>query len=690
MAGDESSEQTNEWKPQGLADVLEVLGCFEENQLDANEMPMELIMDLDSIEIENTLDDSFDGFVQTREGGKASLEMSDGSLLICSLSVVRRSAYLSDMSKAFDSLESLPIPSIVGNEEMKRLIVLTELLESQDEREHEDLVRHHLVDIDLPALLRLLKAADFLSCSLTSLVEGEVIKLVNIENWTKVFLSCHSVMGLKTLQEFLLDFLLHQESDSDGEKVKLGEDTPVRFIKSVLEQTKFPICEEAKLDLVLDWAAKSESATEEEKIDVLGKVKLKCFDEVDTLEQLKIDIHQVDFIDEECRENYLLDINEAIEFKKQPWDLSFDYVRGREKLLDMRELLREKSNLPWPKLVGLFPRNSSNSKYRLLNNSSLQLQGKLGRLADLSDRVDTESLLCYRTSLFFISTSEDKLPSLCQQNFDLNLTFHVLDLPSALRSINDEYHCRSGQFAICQVAGYLYLIAVDTFSPMAYDSLGKRGMFRLNLDLAIESCNQALAIENASILQWEHVTDIPEEFLISSPNRLFNGDSIKMVGVHDSVLILTDDICVEFNVGRTEWKEVELAPPARSNPIVIASQDNLFIIGGSCMGKHLVSGQQYDTKTWKMNLLPNIPASVMMRLDLKHYHGLHHGNKLYLSYTWPNTRSQKHNSVCSQNNLISSADQPRPLLVYDIFLKQWSSETLSNTRLFCLDRPVWM
>ena len=140
------------------------------------------------------------------------------------------------------------------------------------------------------------------------------------------------------------------------------------------------------------------------------------------------------------------------------------------------------------------------------------------------------------------------------------------------------------------MGSYLYLIAVDTFSPMAYDSQGKRGMFRLNLDLAIESCNQALAIENASILQWEHVTDIPEEFLISSPNRLFNGDSIKMVGVHDSVLILTDDICVEFNVARAEWKEVELAPPARSNPIVIASEDDLFIIGGSCMGKHLVSG----------------------------------------------------------------------------------------------------
>merc|ERR1711974_242288 len=91
--------------------------------------------------------------------------------------------------------------------------------------------------------------------------------------------------------------------------------------------------------------------------------------------------------------------------------------------------------------------------------------------------------------------------------------------------------------------------------------------------------------------QWEHVTDIPEEFLISCPNRLFNGDSIKMVGVHDRLLILTDDICVEFNVATTKWKEVELAPPARSNPIVIASDNDLFIIGGSCMGKHLVSGQ---------------------------------------------------------------------------------------------------
>ena len=101
-------------------------------------------------------------------------------------------------------------------------------------------------------------------------------------------------------------------------------------------------------------------------------------------------------------------------------------------------------------------------------------------------------------------------------------------------------------------------------------------------------------------------------------------------------------------------------------------------------------GQQYNTKTWKMSLLPNIPASVVLRPDLKHYHGLHHGNRLYLGYTSPSTTSPHHNPFCTQLGLSSSADQPRPLLVYDIFLKRWSSETLSNSRLFCIDKPVWM
>ena len=99
MVGDESSEQLTdtEWKPAELCEVLDVLGCFEGDPLGAD-IPKEL-MDLDSIELENTLDDNFDdGVVHTRED-QASLEMSDGSLLVCSVCVVRQSAYLLDMSK---------------------------------------------------------------------------------------------------------------------------------------------------------------------------------------------------------------------------------------------------------------------------------------------------------------------------------------------------------------------------------------------------------------------------------------------------------------------------------------------------------------------------------------------------------------------------------------------------------------
>ena len=66
-----------------------MLGCFEGHPLGGAEMLKEM-MDLDSVEIEHTLDDNFD---------EASLEMSDGSLLVCSVCVVRQSAYLLDMSK---------------------------------------------------------------------------------------------------------------------------------------------------------------------------------------------------------------------------------------------------------------------------------------------------------------------------------------------------------------------------------------------------------------------------------------------------------------------------------------------------------------------------------------------------------------------------------------------------------------
>ena len=48
-----------------------------------------------------------------------------------------------------------------------------------------------------------------------------------------------------------------------------------------------------------------------------------------------------------------------------------------------------------------------------------------------------------------------------------------------------------------------------------------------------------------------------------------------------------------------------MAPPARSNPIVIASDNKLIVIGGSCMGKHLVQLYQvrYFSVTGHHNFL---------------------------------------------------------------------------------------
>ena len=495
--------------------------------------------------------------------------------------------------QAFDSSEGLPIPDILKSQDLITIIKLTGLLEGLREGDHQAVVNGHLADNPLEDILSLLRATDFLSCSLSQLVEEATVSRVAIHTWPAIFSQCHAVMGLTRLQDFLLAFFLHQESQEEGEKVQLAGETPAHFIRAVLNQRTLNIREEDKLDLVLDWAAKNSTSAAEEKAECLSLIKLKCFEDIDTLEQLKLDLSEVQFLRHKARDGFVVDINEAITFKRQPWDLSFNFVRRQDKKQNMRDLIREKSLLPWPRLVGLFPGVGScdSQKYELLYNSNLLVQGKLGQLSSLADTANTECMICYRTSVFFISTPQAKYPQLCQQNFDLNLAFHVLDLPTSFRSIGDEYNCRSSSFNICQVNQHLYIIAVDAFCPMTYDTPEKRGIFRINLDLAIESCNQALAVENASMLQWEHFTDIPEEYLISSPNRLFNSESIKTVGVGKDLFILNDDICVCLNIETRCWKEIELAPPARSNPVVFGSETELFILGGSCMGKHLVSGK---------------------------------------------------------------------------------------------------
>ena len=476
---------------------------------------------------------------------------------------------------------------------MQTIIHLIQTTKNSIQENSSDIVKEHLLAKPLEEVLSVLLASDFLNCSLTLPLEEATMDRVTVTTWLTVFSVCHRVMGLARVHQFLLEFFLYNESAGENAKVLLGDDTPSHFIKSVINQRTYQIEEEIKHDLVLDWAARSSSANVEEKLECLNMIEFKCFEDVESLEQFKSDIRNVLFLRENNLSKCVLKVEDAIKFKQQRWDLSFSYTKDHFNMKNMRDLIYEKMRLPWPKLVGLFPNPGPGiaEKYILLNNQSLQVQGKLPKMVPLLETVNAECMLCYRSSVFFVSTADPKCPKLCQLNYDLNLTFHVLDLPETFRSINDEFNCRSSRFKICPVGQYLYIIAVDAFCPMTYDTPEKRNIFRLNLDLAIESCNQALAIENASSLRWEHFTDIPEEYLISSPNRLFNGESIKTVAVSKDLFILNDDICICFNVETKVWKEVELAPPARSNPVVFGSQTHLFILGGSCMGKHLVSGE---------------------------------------------------------------------------------------------------
>ena len=143
---------------------------------------------------------------------------------------------------------------------MRRVIDLTEMLEDQDERRHEELVRQQLDWCSSWRSPRIAFSAGQWLPLLRSWWSSRLTSTTGPKSFSPPIQ--HSVFGLTTLQDFLLAFFLHQES-------KVGPKYSWQI--HVLDQTRSPICEEAKLDLVL------ESASQEEKDEVLGKVKLKCW-----------------------------------------------------------------------------------------------------------------------------------------------------------------------------------------------------------------------------------------------------------------------------------------------------------------------------------------------------------------------------------------------------------------------------
>ena len=143
---------------------------------------------------------------------------------------------------------------------MRRVIDLTEMLKDQDERRHEELVRQQLDWCSSWRSPRIAFSAGQWLPLLRSWWSSRLTSTTGPKSFSPPIQ--HSVFGLTTLQDFLLAFFLHQES-------KVGPKYSWQI--HVLDQTRSPICEEAKLDLVL------ESASQEEKDEVLGKVKLKCW-----------------------------------------------------------------------------------------------------------------------------------------------------------------------------------------------------------------------------------------------------------------------------------------------------------------------------------------------------------------------------------------------------------------------------
>ena len=86
-----------QWQAEELMEVIQDLKKCQDDSLENSVDASEGAVELDSIEIENTFD------IENEESGQdkseASLVMSDGSVLFCSLSFVKSSGYLLDMSK---------------------------------------------------------------------------------------------------------------------------------------------------------------------------------------------------------------------------------------------------------------------------------------------------------------------------------------------------------------------------------------------------------------------------------------------------------------------------------------------------------------------------------------------------------------------------------------------------------------
>eukprot|EP00092_Neocalanus_flemingeri_P017676 GFUD01019121.1.p1 GENE.GFUD01019121.1~~GFUD01019121.1.p1 ORF type:complete len:669 (+),score=125.27 GFUD01019121.1:38-2044(+) len=617
----------------------------------------------------------------TNEAANSTSLVIGTQIVRCPSFVVQDSEYLANMAEVFENSEGLPVPEIVKIDDIKQIIIFSQILNKSESCDFE--LEMELRNIELELRIDLLVVSDLLGFNkLKPFILKSVKKSVDSTNWKLVYSRCSTIMGLSSILDHLLNFLLHHTANKQQHE-SLGNWTELvtsLFMERYLKQNVFEIPEEINFELVIDWASCNPDL-EEDIFSLLSLIRFKIFRDVKEIQQAESDICQIGILSSENLHKISKKLKEAIEFKKTAWDFSTTPQLSGE---NVRLLNNTKNENQWPKLLGCastVPDHPRSNKLLLLNDQFQSFPNfEIITMITLIRALSYSSNLHYRSSVFYIFYPKIfyPMPQLCQFNLDFKNCFHVLDLPPELKSINDRHRNRKNLVMICNVKNYLYLFSKDAFSKKNFDSVDKLKVYRIDLDLAIESCNQTLALENALLLKWEHFSDIPEIYLESGDNN-FDYD-VKAVEVGEDIFIVSNELCISLNVSTKVWSEKELAPPARNNPIVFGSDSALFVMGGTCMGQALVSGQKYNIETWEMELLPNIPDYILPDQDLKHYKGLHFKNSIYLYYS-------VHDWNVSAPFIVSGE---KPVLILDLFLNQWTSKLFPYYSLYCLDRPIWL
>jgi len=591
-----------------------------------------------------------------------------GKVIPCIRSVILESEYLSNMSELFENCDSLPVPDTVSSKDINEITECVQILKMTDSPGY--YMEKKFNDMDLEYKIDLLIICDLLGYTrIQHYIVQSVLKCVNHGNWKLIYSRCSEIMGLSVIVDHLLDFLLHTLIDKKSMDSLSGwtELVSFHFLERILTQSKYDISEEAKFEFLMDWMSFN-SGMEEKSASLLSMICFKCFNDVHDIQQAETDLAQLEILNEEHLAEIISKTREAINFKHKSWELE-------KSVEDVAHLLSSKSVTCWPKLLGFanYLGSTECGEYQLLNNGTVRLSGRntFHCMSNMRRALSYCPNISYKSSVFYIHYPKSNIPQLCQFNFDYQKCFHVLDLPLSLRSINDQHKSRSNLVMICNVGDHLYLFSKDAFSKQNFDTPEKLKVFRIDLALAVESCNEFLALKNALLLKWEHFTDIPEAYLEGNDNN-FDYD-IKAVDVGEDIFIVSNDLCISLNIQSKVWSERELSPPARNNPVVLGSDSELFIIGGTCMGQPLVSGQKYNTETWEMHLLPNIPLTVFPLQNLKYYKGLHFKNFLYL-----------------YRGIHDSCGGEGLLLVFDLFTNLWECKPAPVANLYCLEKPIWI